>query len=90
MPADHRDVGNVAIDMLPEELLLEIFDFYLCEVDYKEEWETLVHVCRRWWFVVFSAPLRLDLRPVCTGGTPVKEMLGIWPAFSYPNLGVLA
>jgi len=80
MPADRRDVGNVPIDMLPEELLLEIFDFYMRGVDYKEEWETLVHVCRRWRSVVFSAPLRLDLRLVCTGGTLVKKMLGIWPA----------
>ena len=80
MTADHGDVGNAPIDMLPEEVLLEIIGFHLCEVDDKEEWETLVHVCRRWRSIVFSAPLRLDLRLVCTAGTPVREMLGIWPA----------
>ena len=80
MAADHCDVGNVSIDMLPEEVLLEIFADYLCSVDDKDEWETLVHVCRRWRSIVFSAPLRLDLRLVCTGGTPVRKMLWIWPA----------
>jgi len=66
--------------MLPEEVLLEIFDFYLCEVYNKMEWKTLVHVCRRWRSIVLAAPLRLDLRLVCTDITPVRKMLGIWPA----------
>ena len=79
MSADHGDVGNAPIDMLPEEVLLQIFGFYLCGVDDKEEWETLVHVCRRWRSVVFMAPLRLDLRLVCTAGTPARKMSGIWP-----------
>jgi len=73
------DVGNVPIDMLPGEVLLDIFDFYLCEVYNKMEWKTLVHVCRRWRSIVFAAPLRLDLRLVCTGQTPVRRMLRIWP-----------
>jgi hypothetical protein len=51
----------------------------MCEVDDEEEWETLVHVCRRWRFIVFEAPRRLDLRLVCTAGTPAREMLDIWP-----------
>ena len=66
--------------MLPEEVLLEIFDFYLCEVYNKTEWKTFVHVCRGWRSIVLAAPLRLDLRLVCTGITPVRKMLGIWPA----------
>src|SRR5437588_8951824 len=65
--------------MLPEEALLGIFAFYVCEDYYKYRWETLVHVCRRWRSIVFSAPCRLNLQLVCTSGTPVKEMLDIWP-----------
>ena len=80
MAADHCDVvGNAPIDMLPEEVLLEVFAFYLCGIDDKEEWETLVHVCRKWRSIVFLAPRRLDLRLVCTAGTPTRKMLGIWP-----------
>jgi hypothetical protein len=52
----------------------------VCEVDREEEWETLVHVCRRWRYVVFGSPLRLDLRLICTEGTPTTDMLDIWPA----------
>ena len=53
-----------SIDMLPDDVLLEIFDFFVEEegrgpkVDF-EEWHTLVHVCRRWRSVVFKSPHRL-------------------------------
>jgi hypothetical protein len=61
--------------MLPDDVLLEIFDFYvdedLREYDFSkhvvEEWQTLVHVCRRWRRVVFRSPCRLNLRLVCVG-----------------------
>jgi len=53
--------------------------------DYKEEckptWEILVHVCQRWRYVVFAAPRLLDLRLVCTAGTPVDRILDVWPVF---------
>ena len=39
----------------------------------------LVHVCRRWRVIVFASPRRLDLRLICTSGTPAKEILHIWP-----------
>lgn len=29
---------------------------------------------------MFSSSLRLNLRVVCTGRTPVRKLLGIWPA----------
>ena len=77
--ADHCNVGKVAIKMLPEEVLLEIFSFYMCGVHNDEEWETLVHVCRRWRSIVFAAPRRLNLKLVCTRGTPVRKTLDIWP-----------
>jgi hypothetical protein len=73
-------IGKVPIDMLPEEILLQIFAFYMCGVYNDEEWETLVHVCWRWRSVVFAAPRRLNLQLVCTSGTPARKMLEIWPA----------
>ena len=65
--------------MLPEEILLEIFAFYMCSVEKTHKWKTLVHVCRRWRFIVFASPCHLNLRLVCTGRTPVSEMFDIWP-----------
>ena len=76
------------IDVLPDDVLLQIFDF--CGVgDHPPEfpvhpvleWHRLVHVCRRWRQIIFSSPLRLDLSLLCKQGTPVRENLGLWPAF---------
>jgi F-box-like len=80
LPVSCCRVDYLTIDVLPDEVLLEIFDFYVCEVDREEEWETLVHVCRRWRYVVFGSPHRLDLRLICTVETPTRDMLDIWPA----------
>jgi hypothetical protein len=69
--------------MLPDDVLLNIFDFYMpAEDDYfkkKDEWTALAHVCRRWRSVVFQSPNRLNLRLVCTPYTRVRETLDIWP-----------
>ena len=72
--------------MVPDSVLLEIFDFYrvghdahgfsLCPI---LRWPTLVHVCKRWRHIVFASPLRLELRLICTHGTPVKKNLSFWP-----------
>ena len=77
---DRCVVGHLTISMLPDELLLGIFDFCVCEADDKQRWVTLVHVCRRWRSVVFASPNRLDLRLVCTHNTHARDMLCIWPA----------
>ena len=72
--------------MLPDDVLLEIFDFYVDEVKdgyYKtkiEVWQTLVHVCRRWRRVVFGSPRRLNLQLVCTSQTPARDTLDVWPS----------
>jgi hypothetical protein len=71
--------------MLPDDVLLEIFDFYLDEnfepfrEQIVEEWETLAHVCRRWRCVVFQSPRRLNLRLLCTPQTHARDALDIWP-----------
>ncbi len=84
---DRWDVGRVTIDVLPDVVLLEIFDCYVDKSREEEEedspgiqaWHTLVHVCRKWRSVVFGSPLRLNLRLLCTEGTPVRETLAVWP-----------
>jgi hypothetical protein len=47
----------IPIDVLPDEVLLEIFDFYLDGDEHHlypitkkrvEAWQALVHVCRQW------------------------------------------
>ena len=70
--------------MLPEDTLLEIFDWFLNEdtlIDDAEAWQMLGHVCRKWRNVVFGSPHRLKLRLVCTDDKPVRAMLDIWPSF---------
>lgn len=67
--------------MLPDEALLEIFDFYLYGNERIDGWHPLVHVCRKWRNVIFGSPRRLNLHLYCTANKPVKEMLDIWPPF---------
>ncbi|KAH9172836.1 hypothetical protein EDB89DRAFT_1905739 [Lactarius sanguifluus] len=73
---------DTTINMLPDNVLLEIFD--ICqETDAMEHvwgWHFFVHVCRRWRQIIFDSPNRLNLRIFCTYGTPVRKNLGIWPA----------
>jgi hypothetical protein len=90
-----RHVAQVVlIDVLPDDVLLEIFDFYMGEGEYQptkkgtEAWVSLVHVCQRWRSVVFGSPGRLDLQLVCTPKTPVKETLNVWPPFPLLILGL--
>ena len=74
------------MDVLPDDVLLEIFDFYMINnPSYEskrtaEAWQSLVHVCRRWRNIVFGSPRRLNLQLYCTPETPVKDRLDIWPA----------
>ena len=80
------------IDVLPDDALLEIFDFYtITDPSYAEfptderkkateAWQLLVHVCRRWRSLVFESPRRLNLRLFCTSKTPIRDTLDVWPA----------
>jgi hypothetical protein len=70
----------MAVEILPDDVLLEIFDFYLHEAQALDGWHPLVHVCRRWRHIVFASPRRLNLRLYCTDRRPVRKMLDIWPA----------
>ena len=42
-------------------------------------WYRLVHVCRRWRYLVFASASRLGLCLVCTHATPVADMLAHSP-----------
>jgi hypothetical protein len=75
------------IDVLPDDTLLEIFDFYVeiswTERDFKrgvEKWQSLIHVCRRWRILVLGSPRRLNLQLYCTPETPARDRLHVWPA----------
>jgi hypothetical protein len=86
----------LTIDDLPDDDLLEIFDFYV--VKYQglvfresnghvydterkiESWQSLVHVCRRWRCLVFGSPRRLNLQICCTHSRSARKSLDVWPA----------
>jgi hypothetical protein len=75
----------IRIDVLPDDLLLEIFDFYVETSPYEgkqivEGWQSLVHVCRRWRNLVLESSRRLNLQLYCTTETPAKDALDVWPA----------
>ena len=77
--------------MLPDDILLEIFKFYVDEAADNtkrgiEAWQTLVHVCRLWRNVVFGSPRRLNLRLVCTPETLVRDV-DVWPVLPLCILG---
>lgn len=81
------------IHLLPDELLLEIFDCHrlatLDDPGAPWKWHRLAHVCQRWRHLVFASPCRLDLRLVYTYKNPVRKTLDLWPALpisiSYPR-----
>jgi F-box-like len=76
---------RVTIRSLPEDVLLDIFDFF-CQTNrfmlpQPQSWIVLVHVCRRWRSVVYASPHRLDLQLFCFSTTPVRKTLDVWPRF---------
>ena len=72
----------VPICGLPDDVLLEIFSIYVdCAASpHEDAWHTLVHVCRRWRYVVFASPQRLKLQLRCTNKRSAQMMLDVWPA----------
>ena len=83
------------IDLLPDDILLETFDFFMkgrpivLEKRIVETWQLLVHVCRRWRNLVFQSPRRLNLQLYCTPKTPTKDRLDVWPALPLLVRGVM-
>ena len=88
-----RAGGQVSpIDVLPDDVLLAIFDFYLVRrKDGMDAWQSLVHVCRRWRCVVFGSPCRLNLRLVCSPEIPARgKGLGVWPVLPLVIKGIIS
>jgi len=75
--------GQVTIYILPDEVLLDIFDIYGGDDDHFpiRRWKSLVHVCRRWRCIVFASPRRLRLVLECDTRTSVSKLLDTWPPF---------
>jgi hypothetical protein len=75
----------IRVDMLPDNVLLEIFHFYKGDPTsirpFTWPWVTLIKVCRRWRHIIFGSPRRLNLRLVCSERTPARRSLDIWPPF---------
>ena len=90
-------VISMPIYMLPDNVLLDIFDFRRIgepEPDHRPwKWKRLVHVCRRWRQIIFASPIRFHIQLYCKNGTHVRKLLGCWPAFliniHYHNWGDL-
>ena len=74
----------ITIYLLPDDVLVQIFEFYLITLHGGrriERWRLLARVCRRWRSVIFQSPRRLNLRLVCSPKTRARDILDIWPAF---------
>ena len=70
--------------MLPEDVLLEIFDFYRLDATEQSQgrpwkWHRLTHFCRKWRVLIFRSPRRLGLRILCEYGAPIGSILASWP-----------
>ncbi|KAN0118462.1 hypothetical protein V8E52_005192, partial [Russula decolorans] len=83
MTSDWRypHIGRATIDILPHDVLLIIFAFYVGVTRVKNGWPTLAHVCQKWRDTVFGSPGHLNLQLVHTGKTAVRGALDVWPNF---------
>ena len=78
---------RLTIDALPDNVLLEILELDLGKEDGDRfdhdhdysRWQMLVQVCRRWRYIVFASPRRLDLAIKLRTSTKSKA-LDIWPS----------
>ena len=94
----------LTIDDLPDDVLLEIFNSYVDRYQYLdfrqfsdheirmqiESWKSLVHVCRRWRYIVFASPRRLNLRLYYEPEKSARKSLDVWPAFPLLIQGIVS
>ena len=69
---------EVTIKKLSDEVLLDIFRYYLDASP--RSWPCLVHICRKWRRIVSASQPALHLRLFCTHRTPLRKILDCWPA----------
>lgn len=74
-----RGRGKTKIDVLPDDVLLWVFDFCGMGEHSYNWWHGLVHVCRRWRQLILVSPRRLNLQLLCTCKALVRKDLGLWP-----------
>ena len=75
---------KTTIGVLPEDVLLEIFDFYRLYATMQSQgrpwqWNRLAHVCQKWRHVISRSPRRLGLQILCESGAPIGSILASWP-----------
>ncbi|KAH9984127.1 hypothetical protein BJV77DRAFT_217164 [Russula vinacea] len=75
---------RTTIEMLSEDTLLDVFDFYRLDamkqsLERPWKWHRLAHVCRRWRCVMTLSPRRLGLQILCGSGAPIESILDSWP-----------
>ena len=84
--------------MLPDDVLLVIFYFCVAHVRNQdiilvkviELWQSLVHVCRWWWAIIFGSPHRLNIWLVCTLRRPARQSLDVWLALDLLIKGTIS
>ncbi|KAH8984336.1 hypothetical protein EDB92DRAFT_1950892 [Lactarius akahatsu] len=76
------------INILPDDILLEIFAFrlpdfdsHLASIRHMRVWQRLMHVCQRWRRIVYASPRYLDLHLYCSSETTFRKNLSLWPEF---------
>ncbi|KAI9507756.1 hypothetical protein F5148DRAFT_1284834 [Russula earlei] len=78
---DRSIADRVTIEVLPDNVLVEIFDLYVNHRNAPvNEWHTLIHVCRRWRHLIFVSPRRLGLQLEYRGNRPRTVLFGGFPA----------
>ena len=75
---------RVTIRSIPDDILLKIFKSFADATGVNgspsQEWQTLVHVCRRWRYLAFTSPRHLNLQLLCEPPKrSLRVMLDIWP-----------
>ena len=75
---------QTTIEKLPENMLLEIFDFYRLDAITLSgrplwKWYRLAQVCQKWRRIMSMSPRRLGLRILCNSNVHVRDIMNFWP-----------
>ena len=79
-------------ETLSDDVLLEIFDFYVIQANRTEEWFTLAHVCQRWRTLVLASPNRLNLNLrlyYCKYSSIERHAMAMAMLDSFPTLPIV-
>lgn len=82
MITDSYRAGRMTIDVLSDDVLIYIFNFYRRGFKYHDlswPWDVLIHVCQRWRHIIFAWPHHLDVLVNCHSGTHVAKAPHVWP-----------